>query len=52
MIRKYEIVCQSENEMDRRADALLERGYKVERVTGVMPLRFLVFITYKVIFWK
>ncbi len=52
MKRKHEIICSSEIEMDRRADNLIEQGYKVERNTGVVPVQLICIPIYKVIFWR
>ena len=52
MKRKHEIICSSEREMDRRADNLIEQGYKVERNTGVVPVQSICSPIYKVIFWR
>ena len=52
MKRKHEIICSSEIEMDRRADNLIEQGYKVERNTGVVPAQSICIPIYKVIFWR
>ncbi len=52
MKRKHEIICSSEREMDRRADNLIEQGYKVERNTGVVPVQSICIPIYKVIFWR
>ena len=52
MKRRNEIICCSEKEMDRRADNLIEQGYKVERHTGVVPVSSICFPVYKVTFWK
>ena len=51
MNRKHEIICNSEREMDRRADPLIEQGYKVERHSGVLPIHPICIPTYKVVFW-
>ncbi len=52
MKRKQEIVCHSAEEMNRKADTLMEQGYQVERETGVQPVQTLCFPIYKVKFWK
>ena len=52
MKRKHEIVCSSAEEMNRRADALIEQGFQVEREAGVLPVQALCFPIYKVVFWK
>ena len=51
MNRKHEIICNSEREMDRRADSLIEQGYTVERHSGVLPFHPICIPTYKVVFW-
>ena len=50
MKRKHEIICQSEIEMNRQADTLIEQGYKVERHSGVLPIHPICIPTYKVVF--
>jgi len=52
MKRRNEIICCSEKEMDRRADKLIEQGYKVERHAGVVSVPSICLPVYKVIFWK
>ena len=52
MKRKHEIICNSEREMDRRADSLIEQGYTVERHSGVLPFHPICIPTYKVVFWE
>lgn len=51
MKRKHEIMCNSEQEMNRRADSLIEQGYTVERHSGVLPFQPVCIPTYKVVFW-
>ena len=36
--RKSVIICHSEEEMNRKADALIEQGFQVERQSGVLPV--------------
>ena len=50
--RKNIIICHSAEEMDRKADALIEQGFKVEREIGVQPVPTICFTSYKVVFWK
>lgn len=50
MKRRHKIICYSEREMDRRADALIEQGYKVERYLGVLYVQAMCIPTYKVVF--
>ena len=52
MKRRHKIICYSEREMDRRADTLIEQGYKVERYSGVLYVQAMCIPTYKVVFWK
>ena len=52
MVKKYTIICQSEDEMNRRADELIEKGFKVERVTKGAPFFPFILITYNVRYWK
>ena len=52
MKRKHEMICHSAEEMNRRADALIEQGFQVEREAGVLPVQALCFPIYKIIFWK
>jgi len=52
MKRKNIIICHSAEEMNRKADALMEQGYQVERETGVQPVRTICFPIYKIKFWK
>lgn len=52
MKRKHEIICHSAEEMNRRADALIEQGFQVERKSGVLPVQALCFPIYKIVFWK
>lgn len=49
--RKNVIVCYSEEEMYRKADGLIERGYHVETAAGVMPVAYCM-PTYKVVYWS
>ena len=51
MKRKHEIMCNNEREMNRRADSLIEQGYTVERLSGVLPVQAVCIPTYKVIYW-
>ena len=50
--RKNIFICHSAEEMDRRADALIEQGFQVEREIGVLPVPTICFTTYRVVFWK
>lgn len=52
--RKSVIICHSEEEMNRKADALIEQGFQVERQSGVLPVPVQPFCiaTYRVVFWK
>lgn len=50
--RKNVIVCYSEEEMDRKADSLIENGFTVERNTGVRSTTGLCFTTYQVLYWN
>lgn len=52
MKRKHEIICHSAEEMNRKADALMEQGYQVERENGVRPIQMICFPIYKIKFWK
>ena len=52
MKRKNIIICYSAEEMDRKADALMEQGFQVEREIGVQPVQTICFTTYRVVFWK
>ena len=46
------IICHSEEEMNRKADVLIEQGFQVERQSGVLPVQLLCIATYRVVFWK
>jgi hypothetical protein len=50
--RKSVIICHSEEEMNRKADALIEQGFQVERQSGVLPVQPFCIATYRVVFWK
>ena len=50
--KKSVIICHSEEEMNRKADALIERGFHVERQSGVLPVQPFCIATYRVVFWK
>ncbi len=52
--KKYEIRCSSSEEMDRIADAMIGKGFYVERVTGILPAQSygLYLPVYKVIYWE
>lgn len=52
MKRKNVIICHSAEEMNRKADALIEQGYQVERENGVQPVSTICFPIYKIKFWK
>ena len=52
MKRKSVIICHSEEEINRKADALIERGFHVERQSGVLPVQPFCIATYRVVFWK
>jgi triosephosphate isomerase len=50
--KKSVIICHSEEEMNRKADALIEQGFQVERQSGVLPVQLFCIATYRVVFWK
>ena len=50
--KKGVIICHSEEEMNRKADALIEQGFQVERQSGVLPVQPFCIATYRVVFWK
>ncbi len=50
--RKRLIICHSAEDMNRKADVLIEQGFQVERQSGVLPVQFLCIATYRVVFWK
>ena len=50
--KKRVIICHSEEEMNRKADALIEQGFQVERQSGVLPVQPFCIATYRVVFWK
>ena len=50
--RKSVIICHSAEEMNRKADALIEQGFQVERQSGVLPVQPFCIVTYRVFFWK
>ena len=50
--RKHVIICRSAEEMNRKADALMEQGYQVERETGVLPVQTIYFPIFIVKFWR
>ena len=50
--KKSVIICHSEEEMNRKADALIEHGFHVERQSGVLPVQPFCIATYRVVFWK
>ena len=50
--KKSVIICHSEEEINRKADALIERGFHVERQSGVLPVQPFCIATYRVVFWK
>lgn len=50
--KKSIIVCYSAEEMDRKADALIEQVFQVERGAGLRPVSNICFPTYNVVFWK
>jgi triosephosphate isomerase len=50
--KKSVIICHSEEEMNRKADALIEQGFQVERQSGVLPVQPFCIATYRVVFWK
>ena len=52
--RKSVMICHSEEEMNRKADALIEQGFQVERQSGVLPVPVQPFCitTYRAVFWK
>ena len=50
--KKSVIICHSEEEMNRKADALIEQGFQVERQLGVLPVQPFCIATYRVVFWK
>jgi hypothetical protein len=50
--KKSVIICHSEEEMNRKADALIEQGSQVERQSGVLPVQPFCIATYRVVFWK
>ena len=50
--KKSVIICHSEEEMNRKADALIEQGFQVERQSGVLPVQPFCIATYSVVFWK
>ena len=52
MKRKHVMFCCSEEEQNRQADILIEKGYRVEREIGVIPIQPLCYPTYKIIFWE
>ena len=52
MKRKHVIICHSAEEMNRKADALMEQGYQVERETGVLPIQTICFPIFMVMFWR
>ena len=52
MKRRHKIICYSEREMDRRADTLIEQGYKVEKYSGVLYVQAMCIPTYNVVFWR
>ena len=51
MVRKYTIICHSEDEMNRRAYELIEKGFKVG-VTIEAPLLPFILRIYIVRYWK
>lgn len=51
-MKKNVIICHSAEEMNRKADALIEQGFQVEREIGVQPVQAICFPIYKVTFWK
>ena len=50
--RKHVMICRSAEEMNRKADALMEQGYQVERETGVLPIQTICFPIFMVMFWR
>ena len=50
--KKSVIICHSEEEMNRKTDALIEQGFQVERQSGVLPVQPFCIATYRVVFWK
>ena len=52
MRSKHVIICHSAEEMNRKADALMEQGYQVERETGVQPVQTICFPIFMVKFWR
>ena len=50
--KKSVIICHSEEEMNRKADALIEQGFQVERQSGVLPVQPFCIATYRDVFWK
>ncbi len=52
--KKYEIRCSSSEEMERIAEAMIGKGFYVERATGVWPVQGygLCLPVYKVIYWE
>ena len=46
------IICHSAEDMNRKADVLIEQGFQVERQSGVLPVQLLCIATYRVVFWK
>lgn len=52
MKRENVIICHSAEEMNRKADMLIEQGFHVEREVGVQPAHAICLTIYKVLFWK
>ena len=50
--RKSVIICHSEEEINRKADALIEQDFQVEWQSGVLPVPPFCIATYRVVFWK
>ena len=45
-------ICHSTEEMNRRADELIEKGYEVEKETGVLPGQGFCFPIYRLLYRK
>lgn len=52
MKRKNVIICHSAEEMNRKADALIEQGFQVETEVSVHPVQMICLSSYKIMFWK
>lgn len=50
--RKNVMICHSTKEMERKADALIEKGFHVEREMGVQSVPTMYLPIYKVMYWK